>query len=46
MNDLQFLRRGPVTVRLLLVLGLLMAGSSAAYAAVAEETAFVGGDEA
>ncbi len=41
MNDLQFLRRGPVTVRLLLVLGLLMAGSSAAYAAVAEETAFV-----
>ncbi len=41
MNDLQFIRRGPVTVRLLLVLGLLMAGSSAAYAAVAEETAFV-----
>ncbi len=41
MNDLRFLRRGPVTVRLLLVLGLLMAGSSAAYAAVAEETAFV-----
>ncbi len=41
MNDLQFFRRGPVTVRLLLVLGLLMAGSSAAYAAVAEETAFV-----
>ena len=41
MNHLQFLRRGPVTVRLLLVLGLLMAGSSAAYAAVAEETAFV-----
>ena len=41
MNDLKFLRRGPVTVRLLLVLGLLMAGSSAAYAAVAEETAFV-----
>ena len=41
MNDLRFLRRGPVMVRLLLVLGLLMAGSSAAYAAVAEETAFV-----
>ena len=41
MNDLRFLRRGPVPVRLLLVLGLLMAGSSAAYAAVAEETAFV-----
>ncbi len=41
MNDLPFLRRGPVSVRLLLVLGLLMAGSSAAYAAVAEETAFV-----
>ena len=41
MNHLQFLRRGPVTVRLLLVLGLLMAGSSAAYEAVAEETAFV-----
>ena len=41
MNDLQFLRRGPVTVRLLLVLGLLMAGSSAVYAAVSEETAFV-----
>ena len=41
MNDFKFLRRGPVTVRLLLVLGLLMAGSSAAYAAVAEETAFV-----
>ena len=41
MNDLRSLRRGPVPVRLLLVLGLLMAGSSAAYAAVAEETAFV-----
>ena len=41
MNDLQFFRRGTVPVRLLLILGLLMAGSSAAYAAVAEETAFV-----
>ena len=41
MNDLQFSRRGTVPVRLLLILGLLMAGSSAAYAAVAEETAFV-----
>ena len=39
MNHLQFLRRG--SVRLPLILGLLMAGSSAAYAAVAEETAFV-----
>ena len=41
MNDLQLFRRGTVPVRLLLILGLLMAGSSAAYAAVAEETAFV-----
>ena len=41
MNDLQIFRRGTVPVRLLLILGLLMAGSSAAYAAVAEETAFV-----
>ena len=41
MNDLQIFRRGAVPVRLLLILGLLMAGSSAAYAAVAEETAFV-----
>ena len=39
MNHLQFLRRG--SVRLPLILGLLMAGSSAAYAAVADETAFV-----
>ena len=39
MNHLQFLRRG--SVRLPLILGLLMAGSSAAYAAVAAETAFV-----
>ena len=39
MNHLQFLRRG--SVRLPLILGLLLAGSSAAYAAVAEETAFV-----
>ena len=41
MNDLQIFRRGTVPVQLLLILGLLMAGSSAAYAAVAEETAFV-----
>ena len=39
MNHLQFLRRG--SVRLPLILGLLLAGSSAAYATVAEETAFV-----
>ena len=39
MNHLQILRRG--SVRLPLILGLLLAGSGAAYAAVAEETVFV-----
>ena len=38
MNYLQILRRG---IRLPLIIGLLLAGSGAAYAAVAEETAFV-----
>ena len=38
MNHLQILRRG---IRLPLILGLLLAGSGAAYAAVSEETAFV-----
>ncbi len=37
--NLQILRRG--SIRLPLILGLLLAGSSAAYAAVAEETVFV-----
>ena len=38
MNYLQILRRG---IRVPLIIGLLLAGSGAAYAAVAEETAFV-----